>query len=167
MKNLALLLVIVLTGFAACKKSSSDTPTPTGNYIKIDNDSRQLGDVPSADIIVSQNEFSNGVQLIMAMGKKIENIDDSKNQHIIITMDLYDGDTNTEYTIVSMNNPPPSSASIAVTLHGGEINAQMAGRSGKLYATRDSNNKITSFKFDNILMTGAYEATVSANIVIN
>jgi hypothetical protein len=172
MKNLALFLLVILT-FAACKKSSEDPsqppppePLPKENYVKIDDDSRLIGDVPSADIDYVEEKYPQETLLVLAISKKALNIDDSKNEYLIINIVLFEGTSDTEYKIENVTNRSPSSASITFILQGNDINASMTGKAGKLYVTRDANNKVKSFRFENVEMDGTYEATVSCNIII-
>ncbi|MBL7697491.1 MAG: hypothetical protein JNK79_05015 [Chitinophagaceae bacterium] len=166
MKNLVFSLFVILI-FAACKKSSDNPTPPAGNYIKIDSDTRELGDVPGTDVSYVEADYPDGPLLAVGITKKVANIDGSKNEYLIMSIALFEGGvSNTEYKIENVANHSPSSSSITITLHGNEINAGMTGKAGKLYVTRDESNKIKSFKFENIQMDGTYEATVSCNVVV-
>src|SRR5215213_9772219 len=81
MRKLVFFLLMICT-LQACKKSSDNSSSgpPTGNYIKIDNDIRQLGDVPSTDISWLEAAYPEGPLLSIIMNNKAINIDDSQNQ---------------------------------------------------------------------------------------
>jgi hypothetical protein len=168
MRKLVFFLLTICT-LHACKKSSDNsTPAvPTGNYIKIDNDIRQLGDIPSGDISWIESPYPEGPLVSVIINNRGVNIDNSQNQYLLLTISLFEGSTATsQYKIENVSVHSPATASINVLLQGNTDIKGMNGKAGTLYVTRDENNKIKSFKFENVVMDGTYDATVSCNIVV-
>ena len=160
MKGFVWISILSLLSLAGCKKSSETK----GNYLRIDNDTRQLGFVPSPDITVNNffpyGPYANEVVVIIA--NKANNIDGLKNDYVVIDMDFWNDVSQNEYPIA--NTSDQGFVNLRINISGPTYNGGGTAVGGKLYITKDEDGKINSIKFENVQITGIHNATVSCEI---
>lgn len=160
MKGFLLLFSISFLCFAGCKKSTETK----GNYLRIDDDIRQLGTVPSPDISVL-NSFPYGPysnEVVVFISNKANNIDGLQNDKVVIDMDFWNDMSKNEYPIE--NTSAQGTVNLHINITGPTYIGGGTAIGGKIYITKDEDGKINSIRFENVKITGIHTATVSCEI---
>jgi hypothetical protein len=159
MKGFIWIIIISALSLTGCKKSSETK----GNYLRIDDDTRQLGFVPSADIFVNNFfPYSQSNEIIVNISNKANDIDGLENNRVIIDIDFWNDLSLNEYPIA--NTSEQGTVALYIYITGPTYNGGGTAVGGKLYLTKDEDGKVNSIKFENVQITGIHNATVSSEI---
>ena len=166
-----LLIGSLLIVLYACKKDS-DTASSSGSFITLNNDTRQLGIIPSASITITNAAFNSPDEWQLSVGIKSAcyKIAGLNNDEFEVYVDIWDKKLlKSEYTIVPYTKTS-GTASLGIRPYkiGGSGLTWFDGLSGKIRITKNSAGKLASVEFTQIPLTtfNSQSYTVSARIIV-
>lgn len=162
LKHIYLFLFLTLLLFSSCKKNDNNSDNnPLGNYFKLNNDTRKLGEIPNSKITMDNAAYTRPDEWQLALGIKTDcyEIAGLKNDEFEIYIDIWDNKlTKTEYNISAgfsgggSTAGPSGTASIGMRPFkiGGSGLAFLDALSGKIKISKDANGNLKSVEFINL-----------------
>ncbi len=165
-KLTVLFSILSLLLLSSCKKNNDkdSSNNPSGNYFKLNSDTRALGQIPSSKITMDNAAYTGPNEWQLALGIKTDcyKIAGLNNDEFEIYIDIWDNQLlKTEYNISAGfsgggSTPGPSgTASIGMRPFkiGGSGLTFFDAQSGKITITKDVSGKLKSVEFLNLPLT--------------